>query len=71
MFGGRAEGRTFSGLTFRWATDIVRDELAIMCVMRFMALLAEIWAEESSAMSAIWSICWASACLERSILAFW
>lgn len=56
---------------FRCATDMVRDDWPIMCVMRFMALFAWIWAEESSAMSAIWSICWASACFERSILAFW
>lgn len=44
---------------------------AIMCVMRFMALLAWICAADSSAMSAIWSICCASACLDSSILAFW
>ncbi len=63
--------RTFSGFVFFWATFMVRDDWAIMCVMRFMALLAWIWAADSSAMSAIWSICWARACLESSILAFW
>lgn len=34
------ENSTFSGLTFLCATDIVRDEFAIMWVMRFIALLA-------------------------------
>lgn len=62
---------TFSGFVFFCATFIVRDDCAIMCVMRFMELLAWIWAAESSAMSAIWSICWARACLDSSILAFW
>ena len=56
---------------FFCATFIVRDDEAIIWVMRFMELLAWIWAADSSAMSAIWSICWASACLDSSILAFW
>lgn len=50
---------------------MTRDDCAIMCVMRFIALLAWICEALSSAMSAIWSICWARACLDRSILAFW
>ena len=62
---------TFSGLVFFWAMFMVRDDEAIMCVMRVMALLAWICADDSSAMSAIWSICWARACLDSSILAFW
>lgn len=61
----------FSGFVLFCATFIVLEDEAIMCVMRFMALLAWIWAEDSSAMSAIWSICWARACFERSIFAFW
>jgi hypothetical protein len=58
-------------LVFFCARFIVRDDEAIMFVIRFMELLAWICAADSSAMSAIWSICCASACLESSILAFW
>jgi hypothetical protein len=71
--GGGKEGtcRTFSGFMFFCALFIVRDDWAIMAVMRFMALLAWIWATDSSAMSAAWSICLAMACLARSMRAFW
>lgn len=70
---GESNGKrqTFSGLVFFCARFIVRDDEAIMCVILFMALLAWICADDSSAMSAIWSICAASACLESSIFAFW
>src|SRR3954454_10488737 len=61
----------FSGLALRWARCIVLDDCPIMVVMRFMALLAWIWASESSAMSAAWSIWAAMACLARSMRAFW
>lgn len=50
---------------------MTRDDEAIICVMRFIELLAWICAADSSAMSAIWSICWASACLDSSTFAFW
>lgn len=56
---------------FFCALLIVREDCAIMAVMRFMALLAWICATDSSATSAAWSICWAMACLARSMRAFW
>ena len=60
----------FSGFTLFWARFMVREDCAIMCVMRFMALLAWICATDSSAMSAAWSICAAMACFARSMRAF-
>lgn len=63
--------RTFSGLVFFCAMFMTLELWPIIFVMRFIELLAWICAADSSAMSAIWSICWARACLDSSILAFW
>lgn len=45
-------------------------DCCIIEVMRFMALLAWIWATDNSAMSAAWSICWAIDSLASRMRAF-
>lgn len=69
--GSKNSTRTLSGFMFLWAAFMVREDWPIIWVMRFMLLLAWICATLNSAMSAIWSICWARACFDSSILAFW
>lgn len=61
---------TLSGFICLWALLMVFELCIIMAVMRFMALLAWIWATDSSAMSAAWSICLATASFASSTFAF-